>query len=136
MVHTDIKWVPPGLQTHAGIHECERYEFCTFMNEGDLLVLPMARSLRYKQRAKCNTMMMGYVILCVCELFYIDKKICTVRKRLQDHLYEILMYHLKFPLARHKCLEHNRDPRSLKCQVLEVIPGVLGGRLQHLGPLT
>lgn len=31
-------------------------------------------------------------------------------------------YHLKAPVARHVCPKHDRDPRCLKCWVLDVVP--------------
>lgn len=50
-----------------------------------------------------------------------------IREWFWEHIFEIETYHLKVPLARHVCLQNDRDPRRLKCWVLEVIPQVKRG---------
>lgn len=80
-----------------------------------------------------------YIILWTCGSFYNGKAVRTVRRHLQDHIYEIGTCHLKAPIARYVCLQHNRNPKCLNCWMLEVVPssirkGILTIYLYNMKP--
>lgn len=126
LVHSDISWKSSQYSTRAGMTRCGNCEFCTYSIWLKAIPYSCLQVEYWDADKRSPAVLRGWCMsLCVPVGRFIT--IRPVWKQLQEHIYEIDTYHLKAPLVRHVCLQHNRDPSYLQCWVLEVIPQDLRG---------